>query len=320
MPQPPLNLPPALPDGATLGIVAPASPPDPARFAAGLDALRAAGFRLELGAHVEARCGHLAGDDAARAADLNAMFQRDDIHGIVCARGGSGAIRLLNCLDYDAIRTHPKVFVGYSDITVLQLALLRRCGLPTFFAPMVQPDFARGMPPGALADWRRLLSWPEPFGPLDDPRRAAETRTLVGGRTAGPCIGGTLSLVAATLGTPDQPDLEDAIFFFEDIYENPAHVERYLAQLRWAGMLEKAAGFLIGNVTWEATEEERGRFLTLEEVYRDMLAPLGRPAIYNFPFGHIPNPLPLSQGIRVSLDADRRTVEILEPAVRASRA
>src|SRR5262249_58869904 len=179
LPSLPLNLPSALPDGATLGIVAPASPPDPARFPAGLDALRAAGFRLELGEHVQSRGGHLAGDDAARAADLNAMFQRDDIHGIVCARGGSGAIRLLDRLDYDAIRTHPKVFVGYSDITVLQLALLRRGGLPTFFAPMVQPDFARGMPPGALAAWRRLLSRPEPFGPLDDPRRAPQTRTLL---------------------------------------------------------------------------------------------------------------------------------------------
>src|SRR6185369_16990015 len=107
----PLNLPPALPEGATLGIVAPASPPDPERFARGLAALRAAGFRLELGEHVHDRCGHLAGDDTARAADLNAMFRREEIHGIVCARGGSGAIRLLDRLDCDAIRAHPKVFV-----------------------------------------------------------------------------------------------------------------------------------------------------------------------------------------------------------------
>src|SRR5262245_17189037 len=105
-----LNLPPALPEGATLGIVAPASPPDPERFAQGLAALRAAGYRLELGEHVHERRGHLAGDDADRAADLNAMFRRAEIDGILCARGGSGSIRLLDRLDYEAIRAHPKVF------------------------------------------------------------------------------------------------------------------------------------------------------------------------------------------------------------------
>src|SRR5262245_16998901 len=137
-----LNLPPALPPGARLGVVAPASPPDPQRFERGLAALREAGFHIVLGEHVAERRGHLAGDDAARAADLNAMFARDDVDGIVCARGGSGSIRLLDLLDYDTIRQHPKVFIGYSDVTALQLALLRECGLPSFFAAMAQPDFA----------------------------------------------------------------------------------------------------------------------------------------------------------------------------------
>src|SRR5262249_52366270 len=132
----------------------------------------------------------------------------------------------------------------------------------------------------------------------------------------GPCIGGTLSLLAALVGTPYQPDFAGAVLFFEDVHENPARVQRYLTQLLFAGILEASNGFLIGDTAWEATPEEAARCLTAEQVFRDLLEPLGKPAIAGFPCGHVANPIPLPQGVTISLDADRRRVEVLEAAVR----
>jgi muramoyltetrapeptide carboxypeptidase len=310
----PLNLPPAVPEQATLGIVAPASPPAPERFEQGLAVLRAAGFQVVVGDHVLDRRGHHAGPDAARAADLNTMFAREDVDAILCARGGSGGIRLLDQLDYAAIAARPKVFVGYSDITILQLALLRHSRMPSFFGPMVVPNFAVGLAAsGAGALWP-LVRGVHPAGTLRDPRCAGMS-ALVGGRVEGPCIGGTLSLVVASLGTPYQPDFTGAVLFFEDIHESPARIERYLTQLRWAGVLDAAAGFLIGPAVWDASPEDHARYLKFEQVYQDLLIPLGKPALVGFPGGHVPDPVALAQGIRIRLDADSGEVAILEPAV-----
>jgi len=245
-----------------------------------------------------------------------AMFAHPDVDGIVCARGGSGSIRMLPYLDYIAIRARPKVFIGYSDVTTVQLALLRYCGLVTFFGPMVTPNFAKELSATCVDALLGQLSRPEPLGALYDARDPRPVEVLVGGRAEGPCVGGTLALVAATLGTPHQIDLRGAVFFFEDVHESPARIERYLMQLRLAGLLDAAAGFLIGTAPYPETEEERGRFLTLEQVYTDLLVPLGKPLLYNFPCGHEPDPITLPMGGRLLLDADARTVAITEAVVR----
>lgn len=316
-PLPPsLIIPPALPEGGTLGIVSPGSAPEPERLEAGLAALHELGFKTVLGEHVCDRYGHLAGSDEERAADLMGMFLREDVDAILCARGGSGSIRLLDRLDYEAIRAHPKPLIGYSDITVLQLALLRRAGLPSLFAAMAAPDFGAGLDPDCLATTLRLLHHPAPVGDLVDPRCAAESHTLVPGQAEGPCVGGTLSLIVALVGTPYEPLLDDAVFFFEDVHENPAHIERYLMHLKLAGLLDRAAGFLIGHALWEAGADDEERFLEVEQVYRDLLLPLGKPAFYGFPCGHVPSPVPLPLGVRIRLDADRRRVQVVAPLVR----
>lgn len=309
------NLPPILPPGGTIGVVATSSPVEPARFERGLGVLQGAGFQVVLGDHVHARRGHHAGTPEERAADLNAMFAREDVHAIMCARGGTGSIRLLDLLDYEAIEQRPKVFIGYSDVTSLQLALLARSRLPSFFGPMVQPEFGAGSTDG-LPPLLRLVGNATPAGELVDPRLPDRATTLVEGAAEGPCIGGTLTLVAASIGTPYQPDFSGAVLFFEDVGENPGRIERYLTQLKWAGVLDLAAGFLIGDARWDVASEERGRFLALEEVYTDLLGPLGKPAMFGFPFGHLPSPLTLPQGIRVRLDSGRRCVTVLEPGVR----
>ncbi len=312
----PLVLPPALPPGGTFGVVAPASPVPRETFERGLGAVRSLGYRVVVGQHVFDRYGHLAGGDVDRAADLHAMFRRPDVDAILCARGGSGSIRLLPLLDWELIRAHPKPFLGYSDVTVLELALLKRCGLPSFFAPMVASDFAHAPTEECLHALWRLVGRPEPAGELADPR-TADAETLVGGTAEGPCVGGTLSLVVATLGTPYEPETRGSVFFFEDVHETPARVERYLMQLLLAGKLQDAAGFLIGNTPFGVTDEDRARFLPVRQVYRDLLEPLGKPMVHAWPVGHDPSPMTLPLGVRVRLDADRKSVAVLDPAVRA---
>lgn len=309
-------LPPRLSPGATLGIIAPSSPVSEERLAAGVAALEQLGFRVRVGPHLRERRGHLAGADEARAADLVAMFADPGIDGILCARGGSGSIRMLPYLEYATIRAHPKVFVGYSDVTTVQLALLHHCGLVTFFGPMVTPNFAKELSAECVTTLLEQVGRPDPPGVLYDPRDPRPVEVLVGGRAEGPCVGGTLALVAATLGTPHQIDLREAIFFFEDVHESPARIERYLMQLRLAGLLEDVAGFLIGTAPYTETEEERGHYLALEQVYRDLLVPLGKPLLYNFPCGHEPDPITLPMGGCILLDADARTVAVTEAVVQ----
>jgi len=209
------------------------------------------------------------------------------------------------------------VFVGYSDVTSIMLALLARAGLRSFFGPMVTPDWAGGLAPNARDALWRLVCRASPAGPLADARRAAESWPMVEGHARGVLVGGTLSLVAATLGTPEQIDLTDRIFFFEDIHESPARIERYLAHLARAGLLQQAAGFLVGSLRWDASEEERAAYLPFETVLRDHLAPLGRPALVGYPCGHVPNPITMPLGTLVELDADQRVLRVLEPAVRS---
>jgi len=223
---------------------------------------------------------------------------------------------VLEHLDYALIRAHPKVIVGYSDVTSLLLALWARARLRSFFGPMVTPDWAGGLVRGAQDVLWRLICRPEPAGPLADHRCATETYPLVGGRVRGVLVGGTLALVAATLGTPEQIELKDRIFFFEDIHESPARIERYLAQLGRAGLLAQAAGFLVGPLRWDVPEDERDGYHSFATVLFRHLEPLGRPTLVGYPFGHVPSPLTLPLGTLVELDADNRVLRALEPAVQ----
>lgn len=311
-----LSRPRALPRGGTVGIVAPASPvSDPVLLERGVAALHAEGFRVVLGEHVHCRHGHLAGTDAQRAADLHALAARPDVDALLCARGGSGSIRLLRMLDWDLLQASRKPLLGYSDITSLQLALLRRCRRISFFAPMAAVELARGLAPEAGELLWRLVCEPVPLGAMPEPRLAT-AECVVPGSAEGILAGGTLALVAATLGTPFEIETAGRVVFLEDIYESPARVERMLAQLLLAGKLRDAAGLLLGDFPWEAAPEERNRYLPVRQVIQDLLAPLGLPLLIGAPIGHVPNPLPLPQGARARLDATRRTLEILDPAVQ----
>jgi muramoyltetrapeptide carboxypeptidase len=296
-------------------VVALASPAPPERLERGVAALRAQGFQVVLGTHVRDRDGHHAGSPADRAADLHALVADPRVDALFCARGGSSSIRVLEHLDFDQLRARPKILVGYSDVTSVLLALLARSGWRSFFGPMVTPDWAGGLSAGAGDALWRLICRPEPAGLLVEPHEIPNAWTLVGGRAEGVLVGGTLSLVVATLGTAEQIDLTDRIFCFEDIHESPARIERYLTHLARAGVLERAAGFIVGPLRWDVPDEERGAYLTFETVIEQHLAPLGRPTLIGYPFGHVPHPVTMPLGTRVSLDADQRRVTVMEAAV-----
>ena len=295
----------------TIGVVAPSSGIRNDRVERGIAVLEEKGFRVAVGDHVFDRHGYLAGIDSARAADFTAMFARKDVDAVFCARGGYGAVRVLPLIDWSAVSANPKPFVGYSDITTLHLALERRARLVTVHGPMVA-SLGGGLSEASATCLWNILTSSEPMGKVHsgDARIATQTPGKATGRLAGGC----LALLAAAVGTPDEPDFRDRIVLLEDVDEAVYRVDRYLAQLLGAGILQQAAGFVIGTVTdWEKQEKDPPE-IDLEQVWRDHLGPLGKPAISGFPVGHEPNPLTLPLGCLAEVDADAGTLTLLESA------
>jgi muramoyltetrapeptide carboxypeptidase len=301
--------------GATIGLLSPASPVSAEVLERGSALWTERGYRVAVADHTLdtfAGNSYLAGTDAARAADLNAFFAREDIDAIHCTGGGYGAMRLFSQIDWEAVRCNPKVFIGYSDITSLHLAIARKAGFPTFHGAMIG-TLLRSNDAARAVFWR-MLEDPRPFGLL--PTDGAELGTLVPGVAEGKLAGGCLTLLAHSCGTGFAPDFRGKIVLIEDVGEAVYRLDRYLTQLRLAGHLERAAGFVIGSITGWRKHEENAERNTPEGVWRDLIVPFGKPAIYGFPFGHEPSPLMLPLGVRARLDADAKTLTLLEPATQ----
>jgi muramoyltetrapeptide carboxypeptidase len=215
-------------------------------------------------------------------------------------------------VDWDVVSANPKVFSGYSDITLLHLAIEKRGGFVTFHGPVVT-TLGGGLSQAAARTFWRAVERAEPLGKLES--GDAEVRTLVKGRATGRLAGGCITLLAAAVGTPEHPDLAGRIVILEDTNESAYRIDRYIMQLLRAGILQQAAGFIIGTVTGWEREEQEPPVIGVEDVWRDLIAPLGKPAIYAFPFGHEPDPITFPLGCMAELDADSGTVTVLEPAV-----
>lgn len=296
----------SLPPGGTVGIVSPSSPGDPASLDAGIAALQSRGFQVAVAPHARDRHGHMAGLDADRAADFFQCYADPQIDALWCARGGSSAIRLWPLLDWDALAAlPPKIVVGFSDITSLHVPLNQNVGVVSLHGPMISDI---GQPRAAhLLDWElNLLAG----GMGDAPGRADDT--LTGGTAEGRLCGGCLSLLAATLGTPYQLDARGKLLLIEDVHEAPHRIERYLAQLGAAGILESAAGFVVGAATGADDSQTR----PIREIWTDFVGATGKPAALGFPFGHVAENWALPLGVRARLNADAGMVTLLEPAVQ----
>ena len=271
------------------------------------------GFKVKLGESANQKYGYLAGTDDVRARDINNMFADDEVDAIICIRGGYGATRILDQLDYDMIAKHPKVFVGFSDITALHIALQNRCDLATFHAPM-----AVGWSNGPLNDFSREYMYKarmnaEPMGELVNPPEY-EKKTVNPGQAEGQLVGGNLTLIACSLGTPWEIDTKDRILFIEEVGERTYSVDRMLTHLRLAGKFDDCAGVVFGDFA-DCNIEYPEFGLTLEEIIRDVVAPCGKPVFTGLRCGHCTPNLTLPLGVKCRMDADACTLTVLESAV-----
>jgi muramoyltetrapeptide carboxypeptidase len=307
--------PPRLRAGDLIGVVSPASTiADPTRIERGVSYLEKMGYRTCVGEHILKTHGYLAGTDEERAGDLHAMFRNREVKAIMCIRGGYGTPRLLSLIDYRLVARNPKIFVGYSDITSLQLALFKKCGLITFQGPMVGVDMPDQMDAFTESLFWRLLTSPRKAGsvlPNGEP-----VNTLREGKGTGVLVGGNLAHLVASMGTPYIPQLKGAVVFLEDIGEEPYRVDRMLSQLRHASVLRQAAGILAGQFTSCAPKDSSAPSLSLDDVFREIAALAPTPFMSNLPFGHEARKMTMPIGIRVRMNASQHTLELLEGAVR----
>jgi muramoyltetrapeptide carboxypeptidase len=300
--------PPMLERGQKVGLIAPASPLEPGEIDEGLEHFRSLGLEPVLGAHVRAQDGYLAGSDAARADDFNRMARDASVRAIVALRGGYGTMRILETLDFDAIRSDPKIVMGYSDITAIVNAIATRSGVVAFHGPVAA--HGSSYTGKAREYFERTLVSPDPVGTL----HIAHPRRISAGRARGRLAGGNLSLVSSLTGTPFAIPGNDALFFFEETHEAPYRIDRMLTQLQLSGALRDARGVLVGTCT-DCVDD--GPTPPADAVIASCLRPLGVPVVANAPIGHIATQWIVPIGVRAELDADAATLTLLEAAVVA---
>ena len=291
-----------LPPGSLIGIVAPAGPSDAERVKRVAPLYESMGYRARLFDACHQRSGHgapyLAGDDAVRLASLHAALADAEVAAIHCLRGGYGAMRLLDGIDEALVRRHPKMLMGYSDITALH-ALWCRAGLPSLHAPMPGSDLLQtGREADCDALFTLLREGLEAGAVLAPPLQAAPATLHAPGVAEGLLIGGNLSLVAALLGTRWAWPAAGAILFLEDINEEPYRVDRLLTQMRLAGVFEQVAGVVLGSFT--EMDDPSG---LLHDLVLGACRRAGKPLLAGWPTGHGTPNRPLPMGLRVQMQA-----------------
>jgi muramoyltetrapeptide carboxypeptidase len=315
----PLRRPPRLKPGSRVALIAPAGPLlERDDLTRAQELCRALDYEPVLGTNAYSRFGYLAGTDDHRLSDLNGSLQDPSIDAIWCIRGGYGALRLLDRVDYDAMARHPKALVGFSDITALLNAVTRISGVVTYHGPVARA----AMPEFSQRHFQRVLASAEAPGrlgripPPADVLVPQENRivTLRGGTAEGPLAGGNLSLLQCLIGTRYLPDLEGAVLFLEDVGEDLYNVDRMLAHLRIVGAFRQLAGVAVGRFT-DLERAGRDGALGFDEVLATYFEPLGIPVAYGFPIGHIECQWTLPLGVTARLDADAGELDLLQPAV-----
>ncbi len=280
---------------------------EPAKIGGVIRVLEGEGYKTKIGENVFAANGFLAGTDEQRANDLQQAFDDPESSAVLCTRGGYGCARLIPHLDLDRIAASRKMFLGFSDITTLHLALNRR-DLPTVHAPMAL-SFSIDRDAWVLDSFLRVLRGDDPV--VAD---APVGRTIVAGVGEGPVTGGCLCLLTDSIGTNDSFDAKGKIVLMEDVDEYPHRVDAMLTHLINTEIIRKAAGIVVGEMTrTDDCQDSTIGTLPWREIVTERLAPLGIPMIFDFPFGHVKNMLSLPLGIRARLDADAGTLTYLEP-------
>jgi muramoyltetrapeptide carboxypeptidase len=308
--------------GDTVMLVAPANATfESVEVQIARESLEALGFKVKVGAHLLDRHGYLAGDDKARADDLNKAFADTSVAGVHAIRGGWGSARLLPYLDFETIRRNPKVIIGFSDVTALLLSIQAKTGLITFHGPIGLGRWDAY----SLDYYKRVVMNGEQVVYTNkqgiSPDRNAliqvdyRTQTITPGKARGRLLGGNLTVLTTIVGSPYLPDWDGCIFFCEDVHEELYRIDRMLTQLELAGVLSKIKGFVFGGCSQCGPGDGNYGALTLEEIFADHVKPLGVPAWSGAMIGHGQPQWTVPEGAQVEIDATAGTMQLLETPV-----
>ncbi len=304
--------------GDTVMFVAPAGPPKKDDVLRAKQRIEDRGYKVKMRGDIFAVEGYLAGTDQRRADEFMEAFTDDEVDGVLCVRGGYGVMRMLDRLDFDAIREHPKPVLGFSDITALHAALQAEAGLVSFHGPGPASGLGSEEPPTDFTV-KTLLQALEQSGnddgyAIEVPESVAKVDSYGSGQARGRFVGGNLSLISALEGTPYSINCEGAILLIEDVNEAPYRIDRMLAQLKLAGKLKQIRGAVLGQFTEEYVREDKltddKRFDTsgvLAQYFKDA----GIPVLVNYPIGHHKQNATVPLGAQVEIDADKKTLRIL---------
>ncbi|MFO7525060.1 MAG: LD-carboxypeptidase [Ignavibacteriaceae bacterium] len=305
--------------GDTIGLVAPGSYISESELKDSIKILEELGFKVVYTEKILHQNGYFSGTDEQRAEDLTGMFARDDVDGIVCARGGYGCARILPLLDYNVIEDNPKVLIGYSDITALHYGIFKKTGLITFHGPVSISTFNEF----SIYNFRKVLMNPSNEIVLENSNSGEDENpygvvSIAEGKKKGKLIGGNLSIAVSLIGTEFDVDYYDAIIYLEEIGEEPYRIDRMLTQMKQAGKIEDANGIAMGIFRKCEPKEKDPSFsksFSLMQVLQDNLGNLNFPVVYGMSFGHIKDKFTIPFGIEAELDSGKQTISLLESAV-----
>lgn len=304
-------IPEKLKEGDTIAIIAPASAPDMKQLSLSLNRLTKLGYKLSLGRNIRklVQRNSLAAPRADRAKEFNEAFKNDDVKMILCARGGYGSIHILPDLDYDLVRDHPKIFIGYSDITALHFALNRLSGLVTFHGPMPasDPDEYSG---GIFKHFIDVLS-----GRSNDLSEFVNVfvKYIFKGKAQGKSLGTNISVGASLIGTPYYPNPEGKILFSEDTGITSGDLDRYFSVMRLTGILEKLQGFVFGEFKQINEMEEPMPYV--EDIIQQYIEQLEKPSIFGLPFGHGEDQMLIPLNAKMSISSEFPYIELNQNVV-----
>ena len=302
--------------GELIGIISPASAPDNSSIVEnGVKYIESLGYRTILGKNVGKVRGYLAGTDEQRIEDIHQMFSDKKVKAVFCLRGGYGAFRLLDKIDYKLIRNNPKIFVGFSEITTLQMAFLEKANLITFAGPMVVSNFSKEISDYTEENfWRLLTSKNKPDNIIFSEHKIIYDKKY--DKTSGRLIGGNLAVFTSMIGSGYLPSFNNDILLLEEINEPPYKIDRMLNKLRFNKVFNKLNGIILGNFIDCEEPDKKKTSLTIDEVFRDYLGELKFPVIRSFPHGHTKNILTLPIGTNIKLNLREGRMEFLESVIR----
>ncbi len=311
----------ALKAGDTVGLITPATyVPDPDRLALAERTIKYFGLRMKMGKNAGKRMNDYSISIEERLDDLHMMFRDKDVDAVFAIRGGYGSMHLLDRIDYDLIHHNPKIFLGYSDITAMHLAINKHAKLVSFHGPITLSRFTDY----TQKHFRKALFATQPIGKVTNPPESNELRpshplrTVRPGTATGPLIGGNLTLISNTIGTPYEIETRGKIVFLEDVDEEPYSIDRMLTHLRLAGKFDGVAGVIFGECQdCRAKDYKPSTTIPygLGEVLDNILGNLKVPVLYGLTIGHTDDQLTLPVGVMATLDATNGTLDIKEAGV-----